>query len=450
MATTHYVGLKYGSTEVSLVGDGVILEDYPITAARLGPGGMYEAVNERLQIAIEGASTGAAQSKYATIGRLLSTVAERRTSGEGEPLYLEVQAANESMRYRAEILDAWPNPENGLLQSWPNALFSYRLTLTREPFFWGTRTQIPLSNVYGSNNTAGLRIDNRQSGSYDAYVDIDASDVLGELPTPAEIWLQNDDATSRGYRSFHIGVNARSNPSSLVPILEAESAGGATKTNYSATNASNGNMTYWAINGANTQITATWTIPATWAEAFRGRYVRLLMKVGTVQSRWVVRPKIMERYGLQTIFQADPVILEDDGLIYDLGTVPIPPVGYTSNLADQVFALDMYHDGSQFTNSYLEADYIFFMPTDSGRTIIQRGMTIPASDYMIFDEIERIWVSYEDSLKHPIYSPRGPGVMLFPGVDQRLWLFHNRGSTNSEGSDLKSIQIWHRPRRLTV
>ena len=67
-----------------------------------------------------------------------------------------------------------------------------------------------------------------------------------------------------------------------------------------------------------------------------------------------------------------------------------------------------------------------------------------------FDEIERIWVSYEDSLKHPIYSPRGPGVMLFPGVDQRLWLFHNRGSTNSEGSDLKSIQIWHRPRRLTV
>lgn len=447
---THYVGLRYGSTTISLVGSGVLLEGYSPRAANVGPGGMYEDVSERIDILVEGANIAAAQDKWQAIGRLLARTVERRALGEGEKLYLEVEPADDGVRYRTEIRKATLTPYPEIFTEWANAKFSGSIMFTREPFFWGARTQVSLTNRWGTDNTSGLRIDNKETGSFDAHVDITAAKIDGELPTPAEIWLQNDDGSGRGYQNFYIGVNAHSDPLNIIPVLEAEAAGGAAQGDFVDANASGGNRTAWTINGANTTIRATWTIPAAWAEAFRGRYVRVLMKLGLIQSNWVIQPKIMERYAAQTIFTGLPVVVRTGSKIVDLGAIPLPPVAYTSGLADQVFALDMYHDGSLLANSYLEADFIFFMPTDSGRTIVQRGMQIPATDYMIFDEIEGVWVSYEDSLKHPIYSPRGPGVMLFPGQDQRLFLFHDRGSTSGETADLKSIQIWYRPRRLTI
>lgn len=449
---THYVGLRYGSDTIALSTGDNILAEYPVQAARMGPGGSYEIVSEQIRFTVRGASTAAAQNAWEAIGRFISYVAERKANGEGEKLYIELQPDGDSTRWRSEILEAVPVPSREVLTLWANKEISGAIEIVREPFFWGNRTAVSLSNRYNAGTTSQIRIDNRQDSTHDCFVEIAGSQIDGELPTPAEIYLQQDDTTGgtgRNYGRFYIGVNAFADPTSFEPVLEAEDMTGVADSTTASTSMSGGVYSTVTVGSAFSKVYPKWTVPAAWADAFRGRYVKLLVKFLGKTSNWVVQPVVYEYNGLQELFVGRPrQIVNSNGLV-DLGLVPIPPSPYASDMASQQLGLILYHDGSNGASSYIQMDYLFLMPTDSGRTILQRGMFIPDGDYMLFDEIEGVFVSNESGLKHPIYTPQGPGTMLFPGRDQRVYILHGRDST-AEGADLKSVQIWYRPRRLTV
>lgn len=447
--STHYLGLKYGSDEIALSGgtDGVILGGYAITPARTAFGGMYETVRESLTLHFEGASTSAMQSNFQAVESLLQEIAYKRAMGEGDPLYLEWQPAGDSTRWRTELRGARLVPDQQTAEQWANALMTVRFEVEREPFFWGARTAIPISNRHGSATTAGLTIHNRQDASRDAHFDIAAGVIDGTVAAPLELELTNTDGAGRSYEDFYIGVNAKSDPANYVPTLEAEAESTSFGSTTAFASASGGNVRQFTVN-ADTTIYPKWVISSTLASDLKGRYVRVLVKLGshTEGHNWQMAAAIYEQYGLVPLYTGRSKVLPGVSSIVDLGLVPVPPMGYAESLAEQRLTLIIRHEHT--ASSVLNIDYIFLMPTDSGRTILQRGMQIPANDEIIFDEIEKVWVSNESNLKHPIYSPRGPGVLVFPNVAQQVFILHNRDST-SDPADTMSVKAWYRPRRLS-
>jgi hypothetical protein len=343
-------------------------------------------------------------------------------------------------------------PEDRTLELWSNSKILGYLEIVREPFFWGSRTQLALTNGSATNTTNWISIDNRQDTTRDAYVDVSSSSIDGELPTPVEIQLRNDDLSGRLYERFYIGVNAKSDPTNTLPVFEGEDIAGASITTPTFADSSGGQYASISVTGGNNKVYPRWSIPQAMADAFAGNFVRVLMKILVLNEDWVIKAQVLDTYNLVNLYEEQPrTIIDnfDDGEIIDLGVIPIPPVAYTSDLAAQTLRLEMYHTGGVSDVGQIDIDYVFLMPTDAGRTIIQRGMQIPSTNEMIFDDIERVWVSNEGGYRHPIYSPRGPGVMVFPGFDNRIFILHDRSSI-SDPADSKSMKLFYRPRRLTI
>ena len=443
----HLVALEYEGGLVDLTAGDNLLGQYSIKPARLNQNGSYDTVQERVSVVISGTSATDLQENIHTVERWLSTTAERKAVGEGAKLYLQVRPEGYTSTYRAEILEAVFVPAANTLELWPNFQVEGAIEFTRSPYWEGPRTQLTLSNRYSALGTTNwLRIDNRNDATHDAFVDIAQGYIDGTIPAPLEIHLRNDEATGASWGTFYIGVDARSGPTNLEPILEGEDQTGGGGSNSASSDASGGSVWGIPVTAADTHLYPRWTIPSAWADKFRGRFVRVLLRAGASAYDWVYQVRVRDQYNLITLFAGRPRSASGSQII-DLGTVPIPPVAYTSDLAEQVLQLDLYHTAG--STNFGTVDFIVLLPTDSGRTIKQVGMQIPAGDWVIFDEIEKIWVSNESDLKHPIFTPRGPGVLAFPEVANRLWIFHD-GGTHGDTGALKSIKVYYRPRRLTL
>lgn len=422
---THYVGLKYGSSTISLSGGDTILNNYAVTGAQAAQGGATNAIEETIAISVRGSTSQAAQSNWRAIERWIANVTVMQSAGGIEKLYLELQPSGDATRWQAELLSATLNPDPNALGLWANNEVFGTLSVVRKPWE-GDITLLPLSNGHGTNVTTGITVDNRVSGAtYSPYVDISASDVDGTLPAPLRLQLQNADGVSRSYERFWVGVNAYANDTSILPGLAGTTMSG-----------SSGQRSY-----------AKWSMAESWSDAFRGRMVRVLLSLDSIVGQWSIQPVVYEYYGLEEIFVGPWVSVNViSARWFDLGVIPIPPTGWTDNLAALQFGIIGIPKND---SSSLTIGAVNFVPTDSGRTIVQRGMQIPAGDYMYFDEIDQVWTSIESGKRHPLYSVAGPGMYVFPGVDQRVTIFHDRGSSGDD-SDLLTVQAWYRPRIATV
>lgn len=443
----HFVALEFEGTLVDLTAGDNLLQQYALRPARLNPNGSYEPVQERVNVVVKGTSATDLQSNLHTIERWLSTTAERKAVGEGAKLYLQIRPNGYTETYRAELLEAVFVPAADTLTLWPNYQVEGAIEFTRSPYWEGQRVQLALANRYSVGTTNWLQIDNRNDSTHDAWVEIAQGSVKGTVPAPLEIHLKNDEAGGASWRNFYIGVDARSGPTSLEPVMEGEDQSGGGGSNNASSGASGGSV--WTIpsSAADVHLFPKWVIPSAWADKFRGRFARVIVRWTDGAYDWVFQPKIKDQYGLLDLFVGRPRASGVGGLL-DLGTVPIPPIAYTEDLAEQKLEIELYHTGAG--NNSGSIDFIVLLPTDSGRTIVQTGMQIPAGDWVIFDEIERLWVSNESNLKHPIFTPRGPGVLAFPEVANRVWIFHDGFSTTGATDAAKSIKIYYRPRRLTL
>lgn len=442
----HYVGLEFDGDTIDLTTGDNILGQYSIRPARPLDVGMYDTVDERIRVTVNKSTPALVQAQLHEIERWLSYSVERKSAGEGAKLYLEVRPDGYTDTYRTEIYGGTFVPEPDTLELWSNAAVSGQIEITRSPFFEGPRASLRLYNRHG-NSTSWLTIDNKNDATHDAFVDVEklaVGNISGTLPAPVEIHIRNDEVGVQSWRTFYVGVNSRSDPFNLEPVIEFETQSGGGGSSSAFADASSGS--YWATGtmGSGVHKYPKVTIPSTVADKFAGRFARVLIKTMTSTGEFVYQAKVLEQYGLIDLFVGRPRVGEADALV-DLGVIPIPPVAYTSNLAEQKLEIECYHE--ELSDRSTGIDYVLLMPTDSGRTLHQAGMDIPSGDHVIFDEIEKVWVSNESDLRHPIYTPRGPGVFIIPNCENRIWILHEGGS--EEYGD-KSIRAYYRPRRLTL
>jgi hypothetical protein len=439
-----------GTTIVSLSSTNCILNHYvPQTPKRNGSGELdLDDVTEAIEVTFTGASTAAATAAINSVERLLMTAAQRNNLGIGAKVYLYYQPIGEGVAWRSEVRAGELRLADNAMTVFGQAKISTRIILTRAPWWEGARTQIPLTNSNGTNNTQGLTIynhDDSQTG-HDNYADIAAGVVGGTLPAALEIQLQNTSGASRGYNHLYLANNRFA--TTIAHVLEGEGrvSGYGTVAPGSPDYNTYSNGQYVALSG--TAVECHWNIPATVLQGTRGRHMRILARVvsATVTPTWLT-PELRDYYGLVVVHAGREVSVKNAGTwLQDLGSVPLPPGGDNMNWAQQRLVLKV----RAATATDIAIDFMQLLPGDPlcWRDVPQRGMQVANNDWIVDDGIESSTYLIEGGANHPIYAPVGQPLHVFPALAQRLYVLTD--GTSYSVNWTQKIKAFYRPRRLTI
>ncbi len=315
----------------------------------------------------------------------------------------------------------------------------------RVPYWEGARTQIPLTNANGTNNTAGLTIYNHDDAGagHDNFATIAAASVAGTLPAPLEIRLQNTTGSAQGFLDFHIGNNTF-DTSLPAPIVEGESRTNGVGSVVAIGTASNGQVV--SVSGSGTWL-LRYNLSASLLQRTAGRSMRLLGRFhslsGAPDNPVYAQASLFDYYGLVALAAGRETVLGYSTDIHDLGSLPMPPGGWSTAASQLVLQLSLRMNALGGAS----LDYILLAPADPlyYRRFKQRGMQVANNDWIVDDGISGRTYLIESSVEHPIYAGLTGPLHVKPGVDQRLY-FAWSGTSPSADWTFK-VQAYYRPRR---
>lgn len=451
----HSLSITDGTTTVSLSSSNIFLMGYVPTApdmqessifANGGDGGevlpIYGNVQDTVEIMFENSSKTALQAQVNTINRLLNLAKHRQTKRTGDKVYLKLTVDGDSDTYRSEVLGGKLELGEDSLRHYANIKVQARLYISRRYYWEGDdETELQLSKSSVSATTGGVTIYNHDDGGsgHDNWVQIAAAQVDGELPCPLRLTLTNNSGSSQGYRTFHIGTNAFSDPSNFTHIIEGEDAeSGGTVTSDSS------------CSGGSKLVNNSWTgtnlvqfsISGSQLSKTEGRWFRLLMRLASLTSTCYIRPEIRDGNGLITLYAGEEVLISSDVPIIDLGSVPLPPSAANVSWSQMRLTLVMRAVGT----ASIQIDYVELMPTDSYATFTQLGYAITNGSIVTIDGIE----GAIHSAGFPIYSAPLPTVWVWPNKLQRLIFTHDENTGPVSIDNTISVRAYYRPRRLTI
>lgn len=371
-------------------------------------------------------------------------------------VYVERLTTPAGTWWRSELANGLQVPARDSLDSGTiNGKYEIDITYTRKNWWEGTGVAVPLSNANGTNVTTGLTIYNHDDTDtgMDNWVEIAAGAILGDLPTPAYIQVQNTTA-SRTMDNVYIGLNATS-PALFNPILEAEDATGGVKQPGTAdtTNYSGGYYREFTAASSTEAVAFTWTITPTQMSAAGGQwYQPILRHVGGVGGKIRFR---MEVDGYP-VWQGTQIAVDDGtagakGLSL-LRSLLLPPwnLFLTSSIA-QVNLIMTYQAA---TGSTLKCDFIQLTPVEQWIFVKYLFSWISNTRLLVIDGItKQIFACYSNgTYQNTMFNSFGDFIHLEPAVKQRLYILRE---TNTVGNytnvaDTSKVTIYYRPRRLTL
>lgn len=140
----------------------------------------------------------------------------RYWTGNGPHVFVQLNLTGDGVTYRSELVNGVLELEKGSLTAFVQNKVEARLILTRQGFWEGPRTALPLSNGNGANNTSGLTIYRLWQRTTKLGAHQTARTPKGSLPAPLELQLTNTSGGTRYYSNFRIANNAYD--TLLVPI----------------------------------------------------------------------------------------------------------------------------------------------------------------------------------------------------------------------------------------
>lgn len=412
-------------------------------------------VTETASLLLTAATKPDLQTIVRTINGLLQKAHRRQSKKTGPRVYLRIQVDGEvgvNILHQSEILSGrLVLNQDALNSGWPNIKIGARLIITRR-FFWEQTNIVELliSSQAGTTPAIGGKtIHNHKDSGHGNYIQVASTQLSGDLPAPVKIYLANNSGSSQDYRHIYLATNALSDPLNFTHIIEGEDARSGWGTDGSDSGCSNGAYTTQTFTGT---TYFKWDLLAGLLADTAGRWFRILVRFlnYTTTTPIYIEPRIMDGSGLLdlAVVEEETLLPVSGGSAYqllDLGALPFPPGGYHSAWATQTLAFKLRAAASVTVS----IDYIQLTPLDSFRHLVQRGMTIPNGDGIIDDGIEGLTYSFESSVAHPIYSPRGAPLYVFPGYDQRIYVLHDEGTPSVIANSFLA-QLYYRPRRLIV
>ena len=440
----HVISITSGTTTITFTqANGYQVLAYDMVTPESSGGRLAADVAETLEIIVSGANGPQVQSRLGALSRLLDSARRHTAWGVGPRVFLQLQIDGEASAWRAELLDASMTPQEEMLRLWPNFAPSFDLTIRRAAVWEGAWTQIPLTNVGGSGNTSGLSVYLHDDTGRDNYVEIAADGVGGNLPTPLHLELTNNNGATVQFGKIFLATNAFSNPLGMPSALQAETiraAGGSSVTG--DTSCSNGGYVAHTFTGSAVQ---QYTLSAALLRSARGYDFHLLARFRSLTGAAYVRPSIYDASGVYPLWTGEEVELPLTGpSVADLGVIPLPPGGYTT----QAGALRLYLAWRTTGTISVETDCFVLMPANTFRLLQIQGAVADGAVIVDNGPEGRAFV-LSGTAELPFVSPQGLPLLAWPGLVQRVYCAWHLLDGSAPVTQTLSVKAWHRPRRLS-
>jgi hypothetical protein len=434
----------------------ILSESTPIRGATYFPDtpqkrdGEWMPVTETATVTITGTAT-AIRAAVNTIEGLILEAQQRQETGAGARVFVNYKPVDaDATAYRSEVLDGrvvWSS--NPGLRHLEYTLPTVQIAViwTRAPWWEGDEAELAIAASGQSAATGGRTIDNNPAVAN--WVQAQSTVIAGNLPAPVRIHLINNTGSTQNYRKVMLGVNAFSDPDSLVNFLQGEAkiSGGSTVADAES---SGGNVLSFTASSSPT--TFQWTLPAADMARTKGRRFRLLARMEAAGAIYV-RPDIRTSGGVVQ-WQGDELALTSP--LYeswqDLGVVPLLPGGYSA-------AYGAARLGLSFRGSGIVAlDVIQLTSLDSYRHLEMLGSGLPTNNGTAFvhDSIDLQTYLLAGSVRVPVPTTFGGPLMIYPGYHNRIYILHQVNAGLTAGEDDAnislsfSVRLYYRPRRVTV
>jgi len=447
-----YLAITDGSTTISLVSDGIYLVDFVPR---------YEAGAVRITDSIDLRITATNQQNLLNTIRNIESILELSRSYhdnyQGKKAYLLYKPEDNATLVRSPIYNGRIVLGSGATHyKLTNLNLDANLIIERAPYWeYYDLITLTLSNPNGTGS-GGINVFNCNDGSGTVpnkrynYVQIDASNVTGNLPAPAVITVINGYDDSARLNEIYISHNVFSNPSSFQHTLEGERAsyGGS---NVSGSGYSGGYYRNITWTGDAQALIAYWQLPSNVITYGGGRWFKVFAALAsTPASGTYIQSKITFPSGTPlTVIQEDQEILLPNSKFVEIGTFQLPPwLIEQSNL----YNLDLVLHGRKTGGGQIAIDFLYFMPAEGFALWKPRGygLAYPTSLTVDYIENQAYVEGYSPGGKAAIYMLFGKPVLLVPGKTQRLY-FHQIGNTGDVNINRKIIvTMSYRPRYGTL
>lgn len=449
----HVLKVTDGTTTITLTSGDMYLAEYePAVAVDV-----FSPVKERAKVGFT-SSVATIQSNVRALNRLLFQAQSYARNKTGSRVYVTFDPGTSGTEWRSLLYGGAVHPGADFLgYEWAGNAVELDIEWTRDPYWEGALTQLPLSNGAATDSTDWVTLDNSNDATHYNYLSFDSTDIVGDLPAPVKLDLRNPSSDLSFGKDIYVFHNVYSNPSGFKHIIEAETSTDSHVTSTTDSTCSNGAYAAIAWDSTGATRIAEWTIASTdLGDAAGGRFAIMARWKGnfTYTNCWLqLRLETSPAEADIWVGNLSLVSATTDGSeLTLLDTVRLPP--YLEGLTTMRGIMLTLYGTRDSTDNDLLLDYLQLSPIsgDSGWMRFRCVASgIPAGQEFIYDGTEGM-TYWEDgsSRKTGYYTTYGGPILLVPNVTQRLYILTANASEIALPSRKWEAKVWYRPRRFLV
>ena len=390
-----------------------------------------------------------ARSNIASVNRLIEKARRALALGTSERVYVEVRTQTSDTYYRSVLFDGAITPDTEAFSAvyYGNDYLKFEITFTHAPWWEGADTQIAISNTNGSNNTAGLTVENHYdvgSGIQNSFT-VAAGVTTGDAPSNVRLELTNTSGTALGYAMVGVLQNSAGWPGYYFYQGEgyASAQSGSSTTANGA--ASNGNYLSLSVPGSSVIGASSWTVSGAGFAVTEGRQVVPVARLFAAPSQTI--------YGATGVSVATAgggtewIEISTTGRYVIFPPIAWPPGANGGPYSNGSFTFNTLNTGSSTT---LALDYFCLFPTDGLRQY-RCSDTIVNGAVLIDDCINGYTYVSVSSNRTPGVITYGNPLQIMPGqATTFVLLFSDTASRQMLPSWSVTAKLYYRPRRFTI
>lgn len=459
---THELKIIQGSTEIDFSSSGYRIENYvPSTPSKLNTtvdysladGGditniRYRNVEETAIIYFD----GNLQSKINEVEQVFDNLKLYRNKRIGDKTYVTFKPSGDSVAYRSELLEASLTLVDTTMEYYANDSSEVILTWVRRYYWEGPETEIPLNNPnVGPKATGGISVENDLDGSLYNYVDIEDSDVDGVLPAPVKITITRTDTGDEEFiTKWFASNNVFGDPFNYNPILQGEDADNLDASPSSSTESGGAYGRVDTSSGPAIEQCHTWDLSKTQVDRMAGRSHRIIAKMTFIFTSRALHARLYKEVNSNSVLlgrTSEKIQLNLSDQFTDLGSMRFPPGLLGGDQGG--LRLDLWaRTPTGQSASLLGVDCIFVYPEDSFLYLRQLGLGFDETDTLTINGYDdTVFMTKSDDFS--VFSLVTDYLYVWPNKNQRIH-FNLFSGTSSYLEIVSDVQIWYRPRRLTI
>jgi hypothetical protein len=388
------------------------------------------------------------------INRLFEQARNYERTETGPKVYIEFDPGTSGTAWRSRVKTGGVILHNTILGPWQyDTRFRLKIEWTRQPFWEGALTQIPLTNASATDDTAGITITNANDATAENWVSIKAADVVGDLPAPIKLQMYNSKNGADETDEIYVFHNVHSTPASLDHILEGEDATGAGITDTGDATDSGDFFASIAWTATTETLVATWALASADLDYMAGGRFAILARWDAAFPYTNVWLRLKLEGTSSVLYTGNLSLIPDLRGLHWLDTFRLPP--YLAGQANlKGVNLKLYALRNTAGEHTIALDYLMLgaISGDNGwKRFVSVDVGIAYQEYFTHDDTEGF--TYRTDTSADIiaeFTGYGGPILLTPNAVQKLYFLTADENGLAKVDQTWTIKLWYRPRRNSL